>query len=255
VESLSAAVRVMPHRQQQIEVTVGGTDEVRKGITVRQQGAQVVVRGTGAGAGGRGTTVVQTGPGFRSVTRVGRGSVVINSGGNMSIVNGQVFIDGKPMLTGNADSESADDLPEVLVKVPYGTAVTIDQVEEGPITIGDVRGKIDLSLESASARVQSTTGGRVETHGNGSAVIDDASGDDLTLSCHANGGITVSAGHVETLTCLSHANGPINVYGSATESRLESHGNGPVYLQTSRERPTIKRWGNGSVHVGNHPNA
>jgi hypothetical protein len=231
----------------QIELEVSGgaegeAEEIARNAAV--SGGTLKVKGRAQQGG---TTVSSTmqigGVTIRSGVSTVSGGVHINTGG-------AVYVNGKLVTPGGSAGEQ-NGLLRVVVTVPRGTDVTIDEGSSAQYRIGDTEGALSIdssgSVTLSAGRVSSLA---AEVSGSGQIGVAEVLGGSIELDLRGSGGVKVSRGNATKVTARVSGAANVEFGGTAETLKARVSGVGNVYVQRVTGDVSDKVTGVGSVRVG-----
>lgn len=200
--------------------------------------------------GGR-HTVISSGPGSIAVGGAIFGSVRTGPGG-VFVSGGDVVISGGRVISGGEDVTviKAQEDVRVVVDVPAGTPITIDEGLFGSYEIGDIEGPLDLRLKGggnvAAGRVGPT---RVSIHGSSDVRVASVNGRALNVAIQGSGDVTVRDGQVDNLDVTIQGSGDVVYGGTARSANLTIHGSGDIRVNQVTDTLNKHTMGIGDIDV------
>jgi len=245
ISEMLATVMVVPANRSNVQVTIGGDEEMKRKARVDVAGSALKIscelpfvdgssrkssrRGGGAFVGG-------------SVVIGGMSSSVCFSG--TSIINGVVYINGREV---DMDREL-----KVTVEVPKGTTIKVGKLL-GKAVIGDTEGNLVVKIKGvtviSAGKVRDVA---IRISGSGSARIREATGA-VQARISGSGSVVVDGGTCESLNASISGSGSIHHGGAAKTAQLDVSGSGNIHLRKCLSAPTKSRSGSGRIIVSQAP--
>lgn len=227
IADVDASVDIQPGGTE-ITVTVVGPKSAADDIAIRQEGDEVVLKGSGGGSSG--SNIVMSG-----------GSVVV---GNISV--GGSFRSNNVSINVSGDEPAA----KITVTVPVGTAVDVSGAT-GAVTIGDIGGSLVLNQRGQSkARVGMV--GIAQLLASGQSEIR-VRGVQKTLTANVSGQseIKVDGGKVDTLMVTTSGQSEFRFDGQATDATLTASGQSEIEVEHVTNKPVRSKSGQADITVRN----
>ncbi|MDD2785812.1 MAG: DUF2807 domain-containing protein [Patescibacteria group bacterium] len=218
--------------QSGMDVTMSGPKGALEAIIAKADGSTLFIEGGSASVssvsirGSRGSSSV-------SVSGSVVGSLTIASG-NVTVVSGSV---------------SADNLATIMVKVPRGTGLTLDDTY-GSATIGDVDGSLNVSTKcGGKINCGRMRGATIEIFGDTDVHISEINGP-LKAQIMGSGDIRVMSGTVTTLNVQVMGTGDFRFGGVADTAMLSVLGSGDINVFRVKAKVIKQCLGSGDIKIG-----
>lgn len=229
----SANFTVKPHDGTGMLVTLAGDQEAIDAFKVGVEGDGLRITEPAAKSG---TSRYMTSHGGL-VAGVITGSVVVNSFATSGdIVLGGVSI-GKPV--------------QVTVQVPVGTAITVVARGTGDVTIGDVRGPLEMNLHGTGDLTAGQVAQRLKVmlSGVGDVRVTHIQADIASIDASGTGDVTIGDGAVDSLEVSATGIGDVSFGGTANSAKLHATGVGDITVAHCLTVPTKRKNGLGDITV------
>ncbi|MFA6160588.1 MAG: DUF2807 domain-containing protein [Patescibacteria group bacterium] len=230
--NLAANIVVEVWGQSGMDVTMSGPKDALEAIIAKADGSTLFIEGGGASVSG---VSIRGSRGSSSVSVSGSvvGSLTIASG-NVTVVSGSV---------------SADNLTTIMVKVPRGTRLTLDDTY-GNATIGDVDGSLNVSTKcSGKINCGRMRGATIEIFGDTDVHISEINGP-LRAQIMGSGDIKVKSGAVTALNVQIMGTGDFRFGGVADTAMLSVLGSGDINVFKVKAKAIKQCLGSGDIKIG-----
>ncbi len=212
----------------EIVVTMSGSKSDIDSVSIQQNGAEVILRGSGAGNGS---------------------NSAVMSHSSLSIGNISV---GSFFRSGNVSIKMSGNEPEtkITITVPVGTALHVSDVT-GLTTIGDIGGSLTLSQSGQSkARVGAVATAQLQASGQSNIRIREVS-KHLSANISGQSEIKVDNGKVDTLLITTSGQSEFRFNGQATDATLSADGQSEIDVAHVTNRPVRSKSGQADITVRN----
>lgn len=139
----------------------------------------------------------------------------------------------------------------VSVQVPVGTPIGTTIVGSGDITIGDVRGLLDVAIKGSGDVWAKSAREVLALHiqGSGDVTVDDAQVDRLSVSVQGSGDVDIRGGSARNAKLVVQGSGDVEFDGTASSAHLECYGSGDIRVYRCLTPPVEVRRGSGRIKV------
>lgn len=228
-------VQILPSKTVD-KITVVSKDST---LSISEKSGVVYVSGTSKTQNN--TTIVQNQGG--STVIIGNNNY---SGGNITIVNNDVWIDGKKV----ENSTSTSVVPQTLtIYVPEHTNLSISN-NGRDVSIGFVEVSLSyLSTGSDDLLVNKLKDGTIQATGSGDITIRNVMGGNLSIQKTGSGDLKITSGYITNLDIQSTGSGDTVIEASVENSKITRTGSGSIDIKKLINDPQFSSFGSGSLTI------